>query len=69
MKKVPARTTKPSAKAKRYSPGSNGSARRMAALEARVEELERKIQDLELRDEALDHSIEELAAAWVAESK
>lgn len=45
------------------------SARRVAALEARLAELEEKIAKLELRDEALDHSIEELAAAWVAESK
>jgi hypothetical protein len=34
-----------------------------------LEELERKIQALELRDEVLDHSIEELAAAWVADPK
>lgn len=69
MKKVTARTNKPSAKAKRHRPRSTGSAIRMSALQARLEELERKIQALELRDEALDHSIEELAAAWVADPK
>lgn len=67
MKKVSARTNKPSVKAKCPSPSSTDSAKRMVALQARLEELERKIQDLELRNEALDHSIEELAAAWVAD--
>ncbi len=46
---------------------SGVSVRRLAALKARIAELEEKIARLELRDEALDHSIEELAAAWVAE--
>jgi predicted RNase H-like nuclease (RuvC/YqgF family) len=69
MKKVPARTTQPPVKAKRHGQGSTDNAKRMAALQARLEELECKIQDLELRNEALDHSIEELAAAWVADQK
>jgi exonuclease VII small subunit len=67
MKKGTARTNKPSAKTKRHSPRSTGSAIERSALQARLEELERKVQSLELRDEALDHSIEELAAAWVAD--
>ena len=67
MKKVPAGTNKPSAKAKRHSPGPTDSAKRMAALRSCLEELERKIQVLELRNEALDHSSDELAAAWVAD--
>jgi hypothetical protein len=41
----------------------------MSALQARLEVLERKIRALELRDETLDHSNEELAAAWLADPK
>ncbi len=48
---------------------SGVSSKPLAALRVRLAELEQKIARLELRDEALDHSIEELAAAWVAESK
>ncbi len=48
---------------------SGVSSQQLAALRVRLAELEQKIARLELRDEALDHSIEELAAAWVAESK
>lgn len=69
MKEVTARTNKPSAKAKRHSPRSTGSAIRMSTLQSHPEVLKRKIRAPELRDEALDHSIEELAAAWVADPK
>lgn len=36
----------------------------LAALQARLAQLEDKVARLGLRDEALDHGIEEPAAAW-----
>ncbi len=67
MKQAAPRTNRSPAKAKRANSRSTGRAINMAALQASLEKLERKVRALELRDQALDHSIEELAAAWAAE--
>ncbi len=67
MKQAAPRTNRTPVQVKRAGSRSTGRAINIAALQARLEELERKVRALELRDQALDHSIEELAAAWVAD--